>query len=114
MKKRNKVFSLLAGLGAASSVALVQCDDLTTGQPGEPAGPLLVSRVTFLDTTSRDTNVFSDTAAPRDCTNGPEAQTPDCQNNPMKDTFGIKKSPPTPDSGQSMRVVFNKLPILFM
>jgi hypothetical protein len=88
------------------------CNDHTTGQAGEPDGPLRITRLTLLDLTSRDSPVFTDTSAPADCA-APEARaTPACQTDIFKDLYGVKRSPPNPDSGRMIRVVFNKLPLL--
>ncbi|MCS6914165.1 MAG: hypothetical protein RMK29_13025 [Myxococcales bacterium] len=114
MGKRTQFWRLLAGLGAASGLVLAGCNDHTTGQPGEPEGPLRITRLTLLDDhVSRDIAVFSDTSAPRDCSKPPDKGTPRCENDPFKDTYGLLKSPPTPDSGRDIRVVFNKLPLRY-
>ena len=105
---------LAAGVGfcTASALALCGCNDYTTGQLGEPDGPLLITRLTVLDLDSRDVPIFTDTSAPADC-NAPQAKdTPACQGDIFRDRYGILKSPPSPDSGEFMRVVFNKLPLL--
>lgn len=81
--------------------ALCNCNDYTTGQPGEPDGPLVITRLTLLDQTSRDAPVFTDTSAPADCTAPDVANTPACQGDIFKDLYGVKKSPPTPIPARS-------------
>src|SRR5262245_4181843 len=75
----------------------------------EPAGPLLITRLTLLDASSRDAAVFTDTASPSDCSAAAEIER--CQADPFQDRYSPRRSPPTPDSGQDLRVVFNKLPL---
>jgi hypothetical protein len=111
MRKRNELFMLLAGLGAASSLALASCADYTDGQDKEPEGALKVLRMTLFDG-HRAHPVFTDTSSPSDCKDPGQAQLNRCVNDPFGDQFGVKKSPPTPDSAQDLRVVFNKLPLL--
>lgn len=109
MRKRNELFMLLAGFGAASSLALASCNDYTTGQESEPEGPLKVTRLTLFDGTR---TVFTDTSSPTNCKDPAQSQLTRCQNDPLGDRYGLTNSPPTPDSGQDLRVVFNKLPLL--
>lgn len=109
MWKRTRLSLLVAGLCAATGLG--SCgDDL--GQPGEPDGPLLITRMTLLDNDSRDNPVFSDTSAPSDCMDATLKNTDPCQLDPFKDQFSLKNSPPTTDSAEDLRVVFNKLPLL--
>ena len=104
----------LALLGAGS------CNDLATGQLPEPSGPIQIIKVTLLDEGSRDGVVFTDMSLP-DCKTAPDCTTPEnkdtfvcavCYISVAKDRYSQWKSPPTPDSGQDIRVVFNKLPLL--
>src|SRR6185436_2310504 len=88
------------------------CPDYATGQDPEPDGPLLVTRLTLFDATSRDAPVFTDTSVP-DCDKAENQETPACKSDINRDAFSTKKSPPTPDSGREVRVVFNKLPAYF-
>lgn len=104
----------LALFGAGS------CNDLVTGQLPEPSGPLQIIKVTLFDEGSRDGVVFTDMSLP-DCKTAPDCTTPEnkdtfvcavCYISVAKDRYSQWKSPPTPDSGQDIRVVFNKLPLL--
>src|SRR5256885_8232682 len=92
----------------ATFLILVSCNDYTTGQDPEPE-TLQVTRLTLFDTTSRDAPVFTDTSVP-DCSRAENQGTPSCKSDINGDTFGPVKSPPTPDSGREVRVVFNKIP----
>lgn len=107
MRRRNRFFMLVAGLGAASGLALSSCSD-TLGQDEEPSGPLKVTRVTLMDETRPDGPLLTDTSAPEKC----DGNSLDvyCAG-PAKNTFHPSNHPPTPDSGHEMRVVFNKLPL---
>src|SRR5436305_554434 len=73
MRKRNRVFFWLAGLGAASGMALSSCNDYMSFQDGEPDGPIKVVKLTLFDNDgsagpkSRDVAVFTDTSIPADC-----------------------------------------------
>ena len=110
--------------GSALSVIAMSCADYLTGQIPEPEGPLLVTKLTLLDKRlSRDVAVFTDTSLP-DCKQFPaefcsvEANRATtscriCYNDVLKDTYSLAKSPPTPDSGRDIRVVFNKIPLLW-
>src|SRR5579883_589584 len=112
MRRRNtwvdqivgQIVGLVAGLGAASSLALTSCDDTSLGQDQEPDGPLLVTRVTLLDRTSRDNPVFTDTSAPSNCP--PMSTAPEC-NTAFRDMFSPAKSPPTPDSASPFSTPIN-------
>lgn len=96
-------------IGAASSLTvLASCTDFLTGQDPEPPGPLTVTRLTL----SNLNGVFTDTSAPLDCSLDELKDTPPCVNAPFKDRFSPKMSPPDPDSGGRLRVVFNKIPLL--
>src|SRR5437870_4287057 len=105
-------FPLLSGVLAASGIYyLSSCsDDHLTGQPGEPDGPLQITHLTLLDNVSRDRAIFTDTAAPADCSDPAVKDSPACFNEPYGDRYGVKKSQPTPDSGRIIRAVFNKIP----
>ena len=110
--------------GSALSVIAMSCADHLTGQIPEPEGPLLVTRLTLLDKRpSRDVAVFTDTSLP-DCkqfsaefcsveANRATTSCRICYNDVLKDTYSLAKSPPTPDSGRDIRVVFNKVPLLW-
>jgi 3D (Asp-Asp-Asp) domain-containing protein len=111
MRKRNQLSMLLAGLGAAG-LTMASCNDLSTGQEGEPEGALKITRLTlFDDHVSRDSAIFTDTSAPADCMDPAVKDSSRCVNDPFGDRYGLKKSPPTPDSLSDIRVVFNKLPL---
>jgi hypothetical protein len=112
----------LAGVSASASllVSASGCNDLTTGQPDEPSGPLQVIKLTLFDASGRDQAVFTDTSIPDcspvvanmvDCTQAPASDTNLCRicyNDVFKDKYSPIKSPPNPDSGSDIRVVFNK------
>jgi len=110
MKKHKK--SLF--LGAATSLLLLgACNDYLTGQDGEPTGPLKVLRLTLIDFGVNTGHlVFTDTSVPSDCTLPQYKDLKQCTNDPFMDTYGVKKSPPNPDSARRIRVVFNKSPLL--
>ncbi|MCS6912421.1 MAG: hypothetical protein RMK29_11105 [Myxococcales bacterium] len=88
------------------------CPDYLTGQDPEPTDPLRVTRLTLFDATSRNREVFTDTSIP-DCSLPANQEVPACKNDVNKDKFSPIKSPPTPDSGREVRLVFNKLPLTF-
>jgi len=114
MRKRNAQLFLLAGASAAAGLfMLASCNDYLTGQDGEPNGPLKVTRLTLFDNGASRAGhpVTTDTSVPPDCTKPEVAGTQTCTNDPFKDTFGVLKSPPNPDSAQRLRVVFNKAPL---
>lgn len=113
MKQRNALCAFLLGAGTASGLlTLPTCTDYTTGQDGEVPGPLEVLRLTLFDPSSGHGGpVFTDTAAPADCEDQNLKDTPACTATPFKDTYGVVHSPPNPDSGSMMRVVFNKAPL---
>lgn len=87
------------------------CNDYTTGQDREPDGPLQVLRLTLFDASSRDAPVFTDTSVP-DCSLAENQDTATCKSDINRDKFSPRRSPPTPDSGREVRVVFNKPPLL--
>lgn len=101
-------------LGAAASLALLgACNDYLTGQDGEPTGPIKVLRLTLIDFSANTGHlVFTDTSVPSDCTLPQYKDLKQCTNDPFMDTYGVKKSPPNPDSLRRLRVVFNKAPLL--
>ncbi len=110
MKKHRK--SLFLG-AAASLMLLGACNDNLTGQDGEPTGPLKVLRLTLIDFGINTGHlVFTDTSVPSDCTLAQYKDLKQCTNDPFMDTYGVKKSPPNPDSLRRLRVVFNKPPLL--
>ncbi len=118
MRQRSAVMAFLLGsltVGATSSLTmLAACDDLTTGQDPEPPGPLLVTRLTLDDPNgdnSAGAPVFTDTSAPLDCSLDSLKNTTACTSTPFKDMYSPMMSPPTPDSGMKLRVVFNKAPL---
>ena len=114
MRKRNAQLFLLAGASAAAGLfMLASCNDYLTGQDGEPSGPLKVTRLTLFDNGASRAGhpVTTDTSVPPDCSKPEVAGTQTCTNDPFKDTFGVLKSPPNPDSAQRLRVVFNKAPL---
>jgi hypothetical protein len=103
---------------------MLGCPDYLTGQLPEPQGPIQILKLTLFDASSRDVPVFTDTSLP-DCTpvnnntvdcstaaNYPTQLCQVCYLSVMKDMYSVIKSPPTPDSGQDMRVVFDKIPEL--
>lgn len=117
--RKTLLYSLLAG--SALSVVAISCADYLTGQVLEPDGPLLVTKLTLLDKTSRDVAVFTDTSLP-DCkqfsaeycaveANRTSTECRICYNDVKKDAYSPTKSPPTPDSASDLRVVFNKIPL---
>ena len=116
--RKTLLYCLLSG--TALSVVAISCTDYLTGQILEPDGTLLVTKLTLLDKTSRDVSVFTDTSLP-DCKQFPaefcsaeanrtKTECRICYNDVKKDAYSPLKSPPTPDSGSDMRVVFNKIP----
>lgn len=116
--RKTLLYSLLAG--SALSVVAISCADYLTGQVLEPDGPLLVTKLTLLDKTSRDVTVFTDTSLP-DCkqfsaeycsaeANRSSTECRICYNDVKKDAYSPTKSPPTPDAASELRVVFNKIP----
>ena len=110
MKKHKK--SLFLG-ATASLLLLGACNDHLTGQDGEPEGPLKVLRLTLIDFGLNTGHlVFTDTSVPSDCTLPQFKDLKQCTNDPFMDTYGVKKSPPNPDSLRRLRVVFNKAPLL--
>ena len=110
MKKRKK--SLFLG-AVASLMLLGACNDFLTGQDGEPTGPLKVVRLTLIDFGLNTGHlVFTDTSVPSDCTLAQYKDLKQCTSDPFMDTYGVKKSPPNPDSLRRLRVVFNKPPLL--
>lgn len=110
MKKRKK--SLFLG-AVASLMLLGACNDYLTGQDGEPTGPLKVVRLTLIDFGLNTGHlVFTDTSVPSDCTLPQYKDLKQCTNDPFMDMYGVKKSPPNPDSLRRLRVVFNKTPLL--
>lgn len=105
---------LWAGLGAA--LLLSGCVDYLTGQLEEPKGPIQITRLTLFDAHSRDAAVFTDTSLP-DCKTAPDCTKAEnrelricrvCYNDVFKDRYAPHRSPPNPDSGQDIRVIFNK------
>lgn len=101
-------------LGAAASLALLgACNDNRTGQDGEPVGPLKVLRLTLIDFGVNTGHlVFTDTSVPSDCTLPQFKDLKQCTTDPFMDMYGVKKSPPNPDSARRIRVVFDKAPLL--
>lgn len=119
--RSSRTLRCLAGAGLSTAFLLSGCDaDYLTGQLAEPKGPIQVLKLTLFDSTSRDAAVFTDMSLP-DCSKAPDCSLMDnrdlrvchiCYNDVFKDTYGPLKSPPTTDSGQDIRVVFNKAPLL--
>ena len=111
---------LLTGCGVAATLWTLGCNDYLSGQEPEPQGPLQVKRLTLFDASSRDHAVFTDTSLPdckpvetkqKDCSTHEAQQEYICRVcflDTFKDTYSPAKSPPTPDSGRDIRVVFNK------
>jgi hypothetical protein len=116
---------LLYGCGAGVTLLALGCNDYLTGQLSDPEGPIQVTRLTLYDAGSRDHAIFTDTSLPdcapveskqKDCSTVESQQEHICKIcflDTFKDTYSTKKSPPTTDSGQDIRVVFNKVPLLF-
>lgn len=109
----------LIGLGLGSLLLSFGCNDYLTGQLEEPAGPLQVLRLTLFDSSSRNAPVFTDTSLP-DCSKAPNCEDAAnretsicriCYNDVFKDMYSPQKSPPTPLSGEDIRVIFNKIPL---
>lgn len=110
---------------ASAALLALGCNDILTGQDQPPDGPIQVLRLTLSDTTSRDHTIFTDTSLPDckpvttnqvDCTQDQNRDSHICQvcyNDVFKDMYSQFKSPPTPDSGADMRVVFNKAPSMY-
>lgn len=114
---------LLYGCGVGVTLLTLGCNDYLTGQLSDPEGPLQITRLTLFDAASRDAGVYTDTSLP-DCapveSKQMDCSTPESQKericrvcflDTFKDRFSTKKSPPTPDSGQDIRVIFNKVPL---
>src|SRR5688572_20863563 len=102
MWKSQKLLLLSVILGAGTSSG---CNDHLTGQEEEPAGPLLVERLTLFDATSRDKVVYTDTSIP-DCGTEKDpknAEHPSCKSDVNRDKYNTIKSPPTPYSGNEIR-----------
>lgn len=125
MKRTKTLFSLgLAGAlaGGGASLLALSCADYLTGQKEEPSGPLQITKLTLFENTSRDVAVFTDTSLPdcstvnlQECASPDKRETTDCRvcyNDTFKDRYGVKKSPPNPDSGRDIRVVTNKVPLV--
>ncbi len=117
--RKSLLYLLLAGGGTA--IMAVSCADYLTGQLEEPSGPLQITKLTLFDASSRKEAVFTDTSIP-DCSKNQsvDCTLPDvrdsvvcrvCYNDVAKDKYTPAKSVPTPDSGQDIRVVFNKVPL---
>lgn len=104
-----QIVRMLTGTASLLGLCLFSAcgEDYLTGQDPEPAGPLLVTRLTLSDTHGR----FTDTSAPSDCSLAELKTTKACVNTPFKDMFSPIKSPPNPDSASKLRVVFNKVPL---
>src|SRR5437764_14948227 len=100
------VATLALSIGAIGGAGgLGGCTDYLTGQLPEPDGPVLVLRLTLFDT-ARKAPVFTDTSIP-DCSLAANADTLNCSADPNTDKFSPKNSPPTTDSGNEIRAVFN-------
>jgi len=121
MWQRKRLLYLLLATGGGALLA-VSCADYLTGQLEEPSGPLQITRLTLFDASSHSAAVFTDTSIP-DCSKNQsvDCTSPDnrdslvcrvCYNDVAKDRYTPAKSVPTPDSGQDIRVVFNKVPLL--
>lgn len=117
--RKRLLYLLLAGGGTA--IMAVSCADYLTGQLEEPSGALQITKLTLFDASSRKEAVFTDTSIP-DCSKNQniDCTSPDnrdsvvcrvCYNDVAKDKYTPSKSVPTPDSGQDIRVVFNKVPL---
>lgn len=115
MRERNAQQSFLLGAGAAASLMLLGCSDYLTGQDGEPRGPLRVTKLTLNDLGRNrpSHSVVTDTSVPPDCDAPGAASTVQCSADPFRDTYGVRLSPPNPDSAARLRVVFNKAPLNF-
>lgn len=110
---------------ASAALLALGCNDILTGQEPSPDGPIQVIKLTLSDPGSRDHATFTDTSLPDckpvqtnqiDCTQDSNRDSQVClvcYNDVFKDMYSQFKSPPTPDSGSDMRVVFNKAPLLF-
>ena len=119
-QRKRLLYLLLAGGG--TTLLAVSCADYLTGQLEEPSGPLQLTRLTLFDASSRSAPLFTDTSIPDcsknqniDCTSSANSDSLVCRvcyNDVIKDKYTPAKSPPSPDSGQDMRVVFNKVPLL--
>lgn len=112
--------SLGACAGLSAALLLSGCADYLTGQLEEPKGPIQVLKLTLSDPGSRDATVFTDTSLP-DCKMAPDCTKAEnrelsicriCYNDVFKDRYAPHKSPPTPDSGRDIRIVFNKAPLM--
>lgn len=108
-------------IGLCAALLWPGCADYLTGQLEEPKGPIQVTKLTLFDASSRDAPVFTDTSLP-DCKMAPDCTKPEnrelrichiCYNDVFKDRYAPHKSPPTPDSGADIRVVFNKAALQF-
>ncbi|HRI54085.1 MAG TPA: hypothetical protein PLW65_28290 [Pseudomonadota bacterium] len=115
MRKPSRKRSSRLHAGAAASLMLLGCADYLTGQDGEPRGPLLVTKLTLNDSgLSRASGaVVTDTSVPPDCSAAAAAGLLQCIADPFKDRYGVRRSPPNPDSANILRVVFNKAPLNF-
>ena len=121
MWQRKRLLYLLLATSGITLLA-VSCADYLTGQLEEPSGPLQITKLTLFDASSHNGAVFTDTSIP-DCSKNQsvDCTSPDnrdslvcrvCYNDVAKDRHSPVKSMPTPDSGQDIRVVFNKVPLL--
>jgi hypothetical protein len=115
MRKSSPQKSFRLGAGAAASLLLLGCADYLTGQDGEPRGPLIVTKLTLNDNgLSRPSgSVITDTSVPPDCSAAEAVNLLQCTADPFKDKYGVRRSPPNPDSARILRVVFNKAPLNF-
>lgn len=113
MRERNAQRSFLLGAGAAASLLTLGCNDYLTGQDGEPRGPLRVTKMTLNDggLNRPSGRVVTDTSVPPDCSVPAAMDLPQCAADPFKDMYGVRLSPPNPDSARILRVVFNKAPL---
>lgn len=114
MRKQGLPGPFLKGVRAAwVLLTLSACNDYLTGQDGEPRGALRVTRLTLSDRgKSRGAAVVTDTSVPADCGAAEARELDVCLNDPFKDKYGVRRSPPNPDSASRLRVVFNKSPLL--
>jgi hypothetical protein len=99
-------------------MVVAACNDNLTGQDGEPHGALKVTKLTLNDSGLNRVgiqgarSVVTDTSVPPDCSAASAMNLPQCTADPFKDKYGVLKSPPNPDSAHSLRVIFNKAPML--
>ena len=115
MRERNAQQSFLLGAGAAASLMLLGCADYLTGQDGEPRGPLRVTKLTLNDNNLNrpSHSVVTDTSVPPDCDAPAAASTLQCTADPFRDTYGVRRSPPNPDSARILQTLKRSLRLMY-